>query len=622
MNWEQTMNSKYGYSFPNHKLGVPNQDPDFKGGFFRIIGNEKISGLVAGSLTFHIAPYVQLQLTVGNLGGDTTVASLSIEGRFPSELSVNLESDSGCSGVKMGVAGKFSGEIQGTGAAGLKNVFSSGNVLKLFSTNKKQISRPSCYPFSSNKKLRKREYIWDNTTLGAENEASLLGIQPYSHTKPRSLEKRADGFLYNLANAFSCPGGGDDDGDGNICDIKLGDDFADAFGGRDDEPSDHSLRKRFEDHHWDPALLEEVGQAVKEFKLGGGNLTDEEYWRHIRMVAEKHTHRAPSKRAVVDWVSPAPTGPLERRSLTRICGNNIVWYPGTYSSWPNQRRGMTVYERLRGCDDAPYMKTYPLTDTVPPRVNRNRDFATEHVLEIQTFNNFWIWVTDSAEHQPFAISNNQGNSRVGACRVLKEKFYDLNHAGLYRPISILALGVYPNNIDWPQNNAAEFIILENDVNQCKKAFMSNDPYRNERWMRTNSVPRQISALKSCFLVFKYLRDPTITAIFEAQVGRMTAGLRWLETVYIPRLDTNSIDPYPPNGYNLATSWNIYVKFVVARLNRVGEQFIRDNLARLMPDYGGDERPNETQDDLNIRKALNMLNTAYHNTFLPFNPNIP
>ncbi|KAF3169076.1 hypothetical protein TWF751_007543 [Orbilia oligospora] len=623
VNWEQGMNSKYGYSFPNHKLGVPNDDPEFKGGSFKIIGNKKIGAAASGTLTFKIAPYVQLQLSVGSLKGDSTVASLSIEGRFPSELNVNLQSDSSCNGVKMGLSAKFSGEIEGIGSAGLKDVVSSARVLSLFNTNKKTISSPTCYSFrtGSNKKMRKREYIWDNTTLGAENEASLLGIEEYSHTKRRSLAKRADGFLYNLGNSFNCPEGGDGD-DNDVCDTPLGDDFADAFtdayGDREDDPSSASRKKRSEDHHWQNTFLEEVGQAIKEFKDNGGNLTDQEYWRHFGRVAEKRGLLR--KRAVSNWEPPAPYGPFHGRRLQKACPfgtNAFTWGPGDYEAWPHQRRGMIVYDRATGCDEAPHLETYPLTDTAPERKGRNLHMATEHILELQNFNSFWIWVTDNANRQPFALLNNYDTTRRGACDRLEEKFYEPNHSGDYRPIGLLALGVFPNNINHYANNLGEFVILESPTNKVKMSLMGGGTVRRDAYMTSHSLKEQLTVLKSCLLVFKYLRDPPVKSNFEAQVRRMGAGLRFLEDDYIPRTD---LGPYP--GYDLDDSWYDYVKNkVVADLNRIGEQFLRDHLARLMPIYGS-PRPGESQQDIQNRQALNMLNTAFHNTWLPFNPSIP
>ncbi|KAK6341134.1 hypothetical protein TWF696_008221 [Orbilia brochopaga] len=607
VNFEQTINSNYGYSFPNHKLGVPNDKPTTKDSRFTIVGNEKIGAAAAGSLTVKISPYVQLQLSVGSLGGSSTAASLSIEGRFPTELNVNLESDSSCSGVKMGLTGKFSGEIEGTGSLALKDVVSPAKVLGLFSTGKRQLLSPTCYKFRSNKKLRKREYIWDNTTLGAENEASLLGIEEYSHTMPRSLAKRADGFLYNIRSLFHCPG--DDSGDGdNLCDTPPADfDFGEG------DPDDAWNKKRSEDHRLQDAFMEEIGEAIKDFKDNGGNLTDAEYWHHFGMVAEKHG--ALSKRDVSDWESPAPQRPLTRPKTVECPRGQFIWKTGSYKSWAGQRRGMTVYDRAPGCDDAPYLKTYSLTDTNPPRVDSNKWFATEHVLELQNLNNFLMWVVENGNGQPFAISNNFDATPRGACAYLKQKFHDLNYGRAYRPITLLALGVFPNDIDYHANNAGEFVILERGTNGIKEILMGGKEI-NYANMVDGTIEDQLYKLKSVFLVFKYLREPAIQSIFEAQVGRMAAGLRWLETTYIPNLD----NVYQP--FNLDRSWNYYMKHkVVADLNRRGEQFLRDHLARLMRQYGS-ERQGETDAERIIRMKVNIMNTAFHNTFLPFNPTIP
>ncbi|KAJ6256129.1 hypothetical protein Dda_8964 [Drechslerella dactyloides] len=604
VNFEQNINSKYAYSFPNHKLDVPEDKPTNKNNRFSIVANEKIEAAASGSLTLKISPYVQLQLSVGSLGGKATVASLSVEGRFPTELNVKLESDSSCRGVKMGLTGKFAGEIEGTGQLGLKNVVSPARVLALFSTGKKELLNPMCYKFSSNKKLRKRDYIWDNTTLGAENEASLLGIQEYSHTKPHSLAKRAGGFLYNIASYFHCPGGGGGDDD-NACDTPPADfDFGEG------DPDDGAHKKRSENDHWRNDFMEEVGQAIKDFKDNGGNLTDAEYWRHFGIVAEKHG--AFNKRDVSDWDDPrAPYGSFSR-TKTVDCGSPwITWGTGRYSSWPGQPRGTKVYDRAPGCDAAPYLKIYPLTDTIPPRVERNKLFAAEHVLELQNFNNFFGWVVDSANGQPFAISNNYDNTNRGACAHLRQKFFNLN-LDRRKPIGLLALGTFPNNIDYHANNAGEFVILERGTNGVKETLMGDKQINSVG----DSVEDQLYKLKSVFLVFKYLREPTIQAIFEAQVGRMAAGLRYMESTFIPNLD-NTYQPF-----NLDRSWNYYVKNkVVAPLNTRGEQYLRDNLATLMQQYGS-ERPGETDAERNIRKKVNIMNTAFHNTFLRFNPNIP
>ncbi|KAF3112314.1 hypothetical protein TWF706_010901 [Orbilia oligospora] len=627
VNWEQSFNSKYGYSFPNHKLGVPTTNPDSKGGSFKIIGNKNIGTTTTGGLTFKIAPYVQLQLSVGSLKADTTVASLSIEGRFPSEVYVDLEADSSCSGVKMGIAAKLTGEIEGSGSAGLKDVVSWANILPLFNTGRRTISSPTCYSFRSgpSKKMRKREYIWDNTTLGAENELSLLGIQEYSHTKHQSLAKRTDGFLYNLANAFNCPGGDDsDEGNENaVCDTQLGEDFDNAFtnayGDREDDPSPASLKKR-SDGSWQNGFLEEVGQSIKAFQDNGGNLTDKEYWHHFGMVAERH--RALSKRDASDWEHPAPYGPFNQRTWRRVCddpSNLFVWRTGEYSPWPRQVLGTTVYERSQGCASAPYLQTYPLTNTNPLRDGRNTHMATEHILELQTFNSFWIWVTDNTNGQPFAFRYNLSPfSRTGACQVLQRAFFDPADAdGFYRPINLLALGVFPSNIDFHANNAREFVILERPTNKVKMSLMGGGSVRTTDYMNFHTLSEQLTVLKSCLLVFKYLREPTIQASFEAQISRMGAGLDFLELSYIPRVSQFA---YLPAG--LSKSWYKYIKdIVIADFNRIGEQFLRDHLARLMPIYGS-PRPGENQQDINNRQALNILDTSFRNTWLPFNPSIP
>ncbi|KAF3286577.1 hypothetical protein TWF970_008429 [Orbilia oligospora] len=632
VNWEQSFNSKYGYSFPNHKLGVPTDDPDLQGGSFKIIGNKRIGATTTGSLTFSIAPYIQLQLSIGSLKAESTVASLSIEGRFPSEFYVNLEADSGCSGVKMGVAAKFTGEIEGNGGAGLKDIVSSARVLPLFNTGKKTISSPTCYSFSSgsSNKMRKREYIWDNTTLGAENELSLLGIQEYSHTKRRSLAKRAGGTFYNLANSFSCPGGGNNEG-GSPCDEELGEEFANAFtnayGDREDDPTPTSLEKRSDDH-WHDEFLEEVGQSIKAFQADGGNLTDEEYWRHFGLVAKRRGafgERA-HPRAVSDW-APMGTarpqhGPFDSRTWRRVCaGFSFTWKTGKYLTWPNQVRGMTVYERSEGCTQAPYLRTYELTDMLPARNGQNLHMATEHILELQTFNSFWRWVTDNASGESFAVLNNIGSSRDGACGVLQTYFYQLALGnGLYRPIDILALGVFPSNTDFYANNLGEFVILERPTNKVKMSLMGGGTVRTTEYMAdpNRTLRNKLTVLKSCLLVFKYLREPTVQANFEAQVRRMGAGLDFLERVYIP----SRVLTYQPGGFALSSAWYRYVREItVPTLNRIGEQFLRDNLATLTRDHGT-PRPGETQDDIDDRLALYILSTSFRNTFLPFNPSIP
>ncbi|KAF3196307.1 hypothetical protein TWF106_005016 [Orbilia oligospora] len=514
-------NSKYGYSFPNHKLGVPTDDPDLQGGSFKIIGNKRIGATTTGSLTFSVAPYIQLQLSIGSLKAESTVASLSIEGRFPSEFYVNLEADSGCSGVKMGVAAKFTGEIEGNGGAGLKDIVSSARVLPLFNTGKKTISSPTCYSFSSgsSNKMRKREYIWDNTTLGAENELSLLGIQEYSHTKRRSLAKRAGGTFYNLANSFSCPGGGNNEG-GSPCDEELGEEFANAFtnayGDREDDPTPTSLEKRSDDH-WHDEFLEEVGQSIKAFQADGGNLTDEEYWRHFGLVAKRRGafgERA-HPRAVSDW---APMG------------------------------------------------------------------------------------TARPQHGPFDSSRTWRRVCDGL------------------PIDILALGVFPSNIGFYANNLGEFVILEKPTNKVKMSLMGGGTVRTTEYMAdpNRTLRNKLTVLKSCLLVFKYLREPTVQANFEAQVRRMGAGLDFLERVYIP----SRVLTYQPGGFALSSAWYRYVREItVPTLNRIGEQFLRDNLATLTQDHGTPS-PGETQDDIDDRQALYMLSTSFRNTFLPFNPSIP
>ncbi|KAK6345774.1 hypothetical protein TWF718_007680 [Orbilia javanica] len=566
------MNSKYNYSFPNHKLGVPNNNPEFKGGSFKIINNKKIRTTTSRTLTFKITPYVQLQVSVRSLQGDSTVASLSIKSRFPSKLGVNLQSDSNYNSVKMGLTKKFAKEIENIGSAGLKDVISSA--------------------------------------------------KKYSHTKRRLLTKRANRFLYNIANSFHCPDSGNSNDDAP-CDTPLGEDFANAFtdeyGDREDDPSSASVTKRSEDHHWQNSFMEQVGQSIKDFQDNGGNLTDAEYWRHFGLVAEKNKNLR--KRAVYHWESPAPYGPFHARKLRKVCdmgGNTFTWRPGDYKAWPHQRRGMTVYDREPGCDAAPFLQEYPLTDTKPERKGNNLHMATEHILELQNFNSFWIWVTNSSSGQPFATQNN-GNprSRQGACELLEEMFYQLNHAGEYRPIGLLALGVFPNNIAWHANNLGEFVVLESPTNKVKMSLMGGGTVRRNTYMAGATVKEQLTVLKSCFLVFSYLRTPAIKASFENQVRRMGAGLNFLEYDYIPRTTLVNYQ-----GYNLEKSWYTYVKDkIVPDLNRLGEEFLRDNLARLMPIYGR-ERPGETQQDRQNRLALNMLDTAFRYTWLPFNPSIP
>ncbi|RVD87174.1 uncharacterized protein DFL_003142 [Arthrobotrys flagrans] len=85
------------------------------------------------------------------------------------------------------------------------------------------------------------------------------------------------------------------------------------------------------------------------------------------------------------------------------------------------------------------------------------------------------------------------------------------------------------------------------------SLMGGASVRTIEYINDYDFSDQLTVLKSCLLVFKYLREPTVQANFEAQVRRMGTGLNFLELGYIPSVTLG----YEPGRFKLARSWYKY-----------------------------------------------------------------